>query len=236
MKDQKSPKFKVLITATLLSSTVTLGLVGCSGDKKPNTENKKIESLKNFIKNSTTTSTTFLSESEKKLLKNQSLEELRKTSVKGDFDPASPEYYISERYELILGSDSSFSIPISELSNPDNSDLDVDGFKLITNEANLIVQALTTGNFSKTQTYLDYLNASEEKNTCSDFNILGSGAISLPISGQNWYKAFVIYEAQCPSFPAESGAVEKQKGQVEIFFNINNGQLKPVSSTNLPKS
>lgn len=236
MSKNKRRNLQALITVTILTSSVTFGLTSCSSDKEEEASNKKIESLKNFNKNSTTTSTLVLSESEKKQLQNQSLTILKDASVKGDFDSTNPEFYISEKYELILGSDSSTLIPVGELSNAENSDLDLDGFNVITSEANKIAVALVTGNNNKTQVYIDYINSREDKNICENFTILGSGAISLPITNQNWYKAFVVYEADCPSFPAESGAVEKQKGQVEIFFNISNGQLKPVLSTDLPRS
>lgn len=155
---------------------------------------------------------------------------LYKLPTTGSINPSSPGTYMSPRYEGIIGGDTSSGVPISELDNPLNSDLDEATFKLIRDTAIEITRAQITGEGSAK--YPNYFNDGNQPGTCSAFKLKNAGATTLPIPNDpRWIVSILFWKATCGS--SDSGFYKVEQ-QTSVYFTLSNGTLIPRQYNEVP--
>jgi|GEM_PF-2816653 len=150
----------------------------------------------------------------------------------GEYDYFAPGSYTSPRWEAILGGDTSSGIPLSELDNPKNSDLNENTFNIARSTAIDITKAQITGEGANN--WPNYFNNENIPGTCGSFRLKNAGATSLPVPNDNrWIIATVFWKATCKSPNGSSYSVDQQ---TQVYFTVENGQLVPRSFSELPKN
>lgn len=233
---------KILIP--LLAILLIAGLASCSSNDKKQSDDEKIESIFNTDSSnsldssgSSDNSPNTRSETDDSQyppgFSAQARKDFYALATTGPIDLANPELYLSPRWNMIIGYDRPVGVvPITELNNSNNSDLDLTTFNALRKEAIAVSKASITG--LGTEAYPTYFDGNTEVRNCSNYLAQNAGVTSLPITqNKTWAIAIVISVAKCEN-TEELHATSRQQFDQTFFFRYSNGNWTAITENQLP--
>lgn len=227
-----------IILGLAIVGIVLYFFVSCGGNSKPKEEGKYNSSILNSstttsFKPRTTTSynpNTTLPPYDKAPFSAEAQRNFYSLATTGEYDYMSPGSYTSPRWEAIIGGDTSSGVPLSQLDDPKNSDLNETTFNAARTTAIAITRAQITGEGSNS--WPNYFNENNTPGTCTSFILKNAGATSLPVPNDNrWIIAVVFWKASCST---PNGGSYKVEQQTQVYFTVENGVLVPQPYSKLP--
>ncbi|HMS25324.1 MAG TPA: hypothetical protein PKB15_06550 [Acidimicrobiia bacterium] len=174
----------------------------------------------------------------------QTKEALNELPVTAGIDMHYPELYLSHRWEAIINGglvnderlQDTFlynSIAITELNDPNNSDLEPATFTQLRELAIDVVRAEATG--VGTASHPAYFTPDVYIDNCTSFETVAAGAISMPYPNDNsWVMATVYWKAKCT--PGGAGTTARTtEAHHTIYLHWTGSKFEAVDPVLIPR-
>ena len=171
-------------------------------------------------------------------------EALNELPVTAGIDMHYPELYLSHRWEAIINGgienderlQDTFrynSIAITELNEPNNSDLEPATFSQLRELAIDVVSAEATG--VDVSSHPAYFTPDVYIDTCTAFETVAAGAISMPYPNDNsWVMAIVYWKAKCT--PGGAGTTPRTtEAHQTIYLHWTGSKFEAVDPAVIPR-